>query len=230
MPASSASWPAAWSKPAILISINKKDQIGQASCRSFASFDLHAGLAQCAEHLISFGGHKAAAGLKIDPANIDEFREAFCNVVAETFRPTDDELSLSVDAEVLLQDVNWRSVTELDRLGPFGQNNRPPVFAARHVELAAPPRKIGEGERHLSLQLKQYKTRIKGIAFGRADWAEELEAVTGTISICFVPKINSYRGHETVDLHLVDWMADDGQVRAGSRDADQSVAVQGNSR
>lgn len=202
-------------KPTILIAINTKEGVGQGSGRSFANFDLHSAMGASAEHLLTFGGHKAAAGLRISPENIDAFRQAFCNVAAETFRPSSDDLSISVDAEVMLQDVTWKAVTELDRLGPYGQSHPAPKFVARNVELAAPPRKVGEGERHLSLKLKQYRTHMKAIAFGKADWAEEMEAVNGPISICFVPKINTFRGHESVDLHLVDWTAEEA-VGAGA--------------
>ncbi len=144
-------------------------------------------------------------------------------MVGENFRPTDDDLSVNVDAEVMLQDVTWRAVTELDRLGPYGQSHPAPKFVARNVELAAPPRKVGEGERHLQLRLKQYRTHMKAIAFGKADWAEEMEAADGPMSICFVPKINSFQGRETVDLHIVDWTAEEA-VTAGAEAAAEALA------
>ena len=46
------------------------------SGRSISSYDLHAGLAASAAHLERFGG-RAAAGLSIDPQQIDAFADAF---------------------------------------------------------------------------------------------------------------------------------------------------------
>jgi single-stranded-DNA-specific exonuclease len=77
--------------------------------------------------------------------------------------------------------------------------------------LAEPPRKIGEGERHLSLIVKQGGRRIRGVSFGHGDWADEIsKAVAGgnKISICFAPNINRYQGRENVEMHLIDWKPD----------------------
>src|SRR5436305_692935 len=62
------------------------------SGRSTGSFDLHAGLAACSDHLVRFGGHRAAAGLSIDPARAEAFAAAFAahtdaNLPEEQLRP-----------------------------------------------------------------------------------------------------------------------------------------------
>ena len=46
---------------------------------------------------------------------------------------------------------------------------------------------------------------MRAVAFGRGDWADEIAAVNGPISISFAPGINRYRGNETVELQLIDW-------------------------
>jgi len=48
----------------------------------------------CGQHLISFGGHEMAAGLKISAPNIDAFREAFC-AVAKSKREVPNSNSLN---------------------------------------------------------------------------------------------------------------------------------------
>src|SRR5262249_56134600 len=53
------------------------DGLWKGSGRSIASFDLHAALAACAEHLERFGGHRAAAGLSIASDRVDAFADAF---------------------------------------------------------------------------------------------------------------------------------------------------------
>lgn len=194
-----------FSKPTIMLSLNAAEGIGQGSCRSFASFDLHAGLTACSHHLLKFGGHQYAAGLKIETNRIDAFREEFAAYVAENHEVTAGDLEIQVDAEVRLGDLTYQAVQDLDRLGPFGSCNRRPVLAATNVELAAPPQKMGEGERHLSLKIKQYNRTLRAIAFGRGEWADEMAAVDGPLNITFAPTLNNFRGYETVELQLIDW-------------------------
>lgn len=198
-------------KPAVLISINQSEGIGQGSGRTFANFDLHAGLSACESHLIKFGGHRAAAGLKIQATQIDVFREAFCLHVGANHNVQEHHLELQIDAEVRLSDLTLNAVKELDRLGPFGRDNPRPVLATQGVQLAEPPRRMGEGERHLSLTLRQGIRKIRAICFGKGDWADEISAAVATgatISICFAPNINRFRGQENVEMQLIDWKAD----------------------
>src|SRR5262245_2708060 len=53
-----------YGRPVVLIAGAK------GSGRAPGSFDLHGALSVCSEHLLRFGGHRAAAGLTIDPARI----------------------------------------------------------------------------------------------------------------------------------------------------------------
>ena len=209
-------------RPAIMISLSRPDEVGQASCRTFAGFDLHAGLTECREHLVSYGGHKYAAGLKIDADRIDEFRTAFCDHVGATHEVTKRDREVAVDAEVRLADLTWKAVKQIDELGPFGAQNPRPKFAASKVEVLGEPRKVGEGERHLQLRLRHYGTTLKAIAFGQAEWAEQLLEAGENISICFQPTINRYRGNESVEMLLVDWQP--GATVNGSLDAEVAAA------
>lgn len=198
----------AYERPAIMIAMNDAERIGQGSARSFNGIDLHSSLTHCASHLLSYGGHKAAAGLKILADRIDAFREEFVHQIAQVKPEADAEAELKIDAEVILNDLTFTAVRELDGLGPFGSEHRKPIFAATRCELVEPPKKIGGGERHLSLKLRQFNKVMKAIAFGKADWADQIAAANGPISVCFSPGVNSYNGYETVDLHLIDWQAE----------------------
>lgn len=202
-------------RPTIMIAMDGLNGLAQGSGRSYAGFNLHAGLTACRELLEGFGGHHAAAGLKIRPSDIDAFRAAFVQHVGETHTPSETASQLHVDAEVQLSDLTVRSVTELERLGPFGASNKRPVFVATNVELASPPKRMGEGERHLSLFVRQYGQKMRGVAFGKGDWADEIARHNGPISICFQPTINRFQGRENVEFHLIDWQPDLVEAEAG---------------
>jgi single-stranded-DNA-specific exonuclease len=137
---------------------------------------------------------------------VDAFREKLASVALDYFIEGVEEPPLEVDAEVSLADLTPRAVRELDRLGPYGAEHRRPVFAASRLELVEEPKKFGGGDRHLSLRVKQNNKVLRAVAFGRAEWAEEIIAAgDGPLSLCFQPQMNEFRGFETVELHLVDW-------------------------
>lgn len=194
----------AFEKPTVMISL-RDDGTGQGSARSFAGFDMYAGLEACRDCLLGFGGHKAAAGLQIEAQQVDACRTSLANWARNNFAPTADDTALRVDAEVHLSEITRRAVMELQHLGPFGEANPKPRFASRRVNLAEPPRTMGEGDRHLALKVRQHRTHLRAVAFGRGEWAEELAAIHDPISISFAPQINSFRGYEKVELMLHDW-------------------------
>lgn len=194
-----------YEKPTIIVALNAESNMGQGSGRSFANFDLHSGLAACQEHLIAFGGHRAAAGLRIESGKIEAFREAFSSYVAQAqaSAPVDDQLG--IDAEVTLHDLTHRAVKELEWLGPFGPQHRRPTFVATNVELVEPPNTIGGGGRHLALKVRQGNKVLRCVSFGKGYWAEEIANAQGQLSIAFSAGLNKYRGYETVELSLMDW-------------------------
>src|SRR5262249_14730967 len=73
-----------YGRPVVLIAGAK------GSGRAPGSFALHGALAACAGELERFGGHRAAAGLTIEPARIEAFAEAFAAHADAVL--TDDDL------------------------------------------------------------------------------------------------------------------------------------------
>jgi len=197
-------------RPTILLALHPEDKTAGGSGRSFAGYDLYSALAACSDHLLTFGGHAAAAGVRLPIENIDAFRESLCHHAAEVHEPTEQDLDLPIDAEIRLDDLTHRAVTELDRLGPFGCANERPRFASTGVQLVEAPRRMGGGDRHLMLRLRQTERSgggkvFRAVAFGRGDWADEIAAVNGPLSISYSAAINEFRGYQNVELQLIDW-------------------------
>ncbi len=189
-------------RPTILISLG--DEIGQGSGRAIPGFNLHEALHACGESLESFGGHAAAAGLKIRPENLPRFREAFVAYAAS--RIVDDDLveCLRIDAEVPLGDITPRLVHSIENLAPFGAGNRRPLLMAAAVTLSEPPRAMGGGERHLSFRIRQDGPVVRAVGFGMAERAAELKPGQ-RYDVAFSPHINTYQGFTRVDLHIKDF-------------------------
>lgn len=189
-------------RPVVLISLG--DTVGQGSGRSIPGFNLHDALHTCRDVLESYGGHAAAAGLRIRPDNLPRFRAAFVEHASSILQSQDLVEHLRIDAEVPLAEVTPRLVKTIENMAPFGAGNRRPLLMAAEVELPQPSRRIGGGERHLAFQIRQHRTTARAVAFGMAERSEEL--VPGSrYDVAFSPQLNTYQGFTRVDLHVKDF-------------------------
>ena len=196
-------------RPVVMISRDEhqgRPAIG--SVRSVPGFDVHEPLVACREHLLSCGGHAAAAGLRIEDGRIDAFRAAFVRAVAERMPAALRLPQITLDGESTLAGLTLDTVQQLERLAPFGQGNRRPILCASGVRLAEPPRVIGSGARHISMTLVQHGAKVRGVAFGGADWLPHLPQPGEPFHVAFKPKINEFRGRRTAEMEVIDWRPD----------------------
>ncbi|HEX7449166.1 MAG TPA: single-stranded-DNA-specific exonuclease RecJ [Pirellulales bacterium] len=203
-------------RPVILVALDElgvKPGIG--SARSVPGFNLHEALAACTHHLLSHGGHAAAAGLKIDDDRLDDFRAEFCQCVAEAIALEQRAAELMIDAEASFGELTMAVLNQMERLAPFGQHNPRPLLCTSGVTLVEPPRRIGGGERHLALKLAQQGLVLRAVAFGGGEWADDLAAANGPLSIAFHPIINEFRGRRSVELQVIDWRVAEAVAAAG---------------
>jgi single-stranded-DNA-specific exonuclease len=181
--------------------------IGQGSGRSIPGFSLHHALAACDDLLLSHGGHKAAAGFKVRPEAIPALRERICAQAAERFPAGPPPPKLVIDAEVPLHALTTGLIRDLDRLEPYGSANGRPLFLAGGLDILGTPRRIGNGERHMSFRVRQQETTMRVIAFGMGERLEELMSAGGKCCLVFTPRINEWQGFRSVELELVDFQA-----------------------
>jgi single-stranded-DNA-specific exonuclease len=179
--------------------------IGHGSGRSVPGFPLHEALRACGEHLLSHGGHRAAAGFRIVADRIDAFREGFCAFATSHFPDGPPAPRLVLDAEVPLSVLTHGLLKDLDRLEPYGAANSRPLFLAGGLEIVGTPRRIGTGERHMSFRVRQHDSAMRAIAFGMGDRFEELMSQGGRCCLAFTPRINEWQGYRSVELEVADF-------------------------
>jgi single-stranded-DNA-specific exonuclease len=121
-------------RPVVLIAGTDREWKG--SGRSLPAFDLHAALDACSVHLARFGGHRAAAGLSIDPAQVEAFAEAFATHSDAALAESDLHPSTTVDAVVSGDELTLELCAELGRLAPFGLGNPGVTLLLPSSELA----------------------------------------------------------------------------------------------
>jgi single-stranded-DNA-specific exonuclease len=155
-------------RPVVVISLDEEGG-GRGSGRSIPGFDLHGALEACAEHLETFGGHKAAAGLSIKAENLDAFRAAFAAHANEVLSEEDLKRTERIDAMVGGVGLGLDLAEELGQLAPFGMGNpgvRLMVPSARVTDV----RTMGEEGKHSRFSLHSGSHRALGVAFGRTSF------------------------------------------------------------
>ncbi len=148
-------------RPTILLSVSGDTARG--SGRSIPAFDLVAGLRACDSLLLQYGGHRQAAGLTLDRADIPAFREAFLAQVEEHLTEEDLLKSFAPDAVVRGKELTLEVAEALERLAPFGQGN-PPVRLLALAGTLSDPALTRTGE-HLRCTLEVDGVGAKGIGF-----------------------------------------------------------------
>jgi single-stranded-DNA-specific exonuclease len=192
-------------RPVVLVAqddLGIKHGIG--SVRGVPGFKIHEALNACTHLLVSHGGHAAAGGLKIEDVHVDAFRAEFHEFAFQQICEAQRVAELWIDGETILATLSLGSVEQIERLAPFGHGNQRPLLCASGVRLSEPPKRIGNG-RHLSLRLEQHGVRMRGVAFGGGDWADELAAHEQPLCFAFRPVINTFNGRRAVELHITDW-------------------------
>jgi single-stranded-DNA-specific exonuclease len=186
-----------YSRPVVLIAGTDGD-LWKGSGRSIPAFDLHAGLAACAQHLERFGGHRAAAGLSIRPESVDELAEAFA-VYADAHLD-DDSLRpvTAVDAIVPGSALTLGLCAELGRLAPFGLGNPGVNLLVAGCELTDLAT-VGEGK-HLRFRVRD-RGRPSGsaIAFGLGPKLDRFRRV-GAYDVAFRLQENTWNGTTSPQL------------------------------
>ncbi|MFZ5444672.1 MAG: single-stranded-DNA-specific exonuclease RecJ [Myxococcota bacterium] len=185
-------------RPTILIGVH--EGVGKGSARSIEGFHLYEAIKSVSGSLLRFGGHKAAAGLSIDPARLLEFTQAFETVAAERLDDAALVPRCRIDALVSPRDLDERAVVALQRLAPFGMGNPEPVLAF-HRQLASPrvlDNKTPGEPGHLKLTLEQ-APMFDVIGFRQA---EKVGLTEGPIDVAFKLGIDEYRGIKRIALKM----------------------------
>ncbi len=149
-------------RPVVLIALD--GDTGRASGRSVDAFDLLAGLTACDEHLMSYGGHRAAAGLEIERERVADFAGALSAHAERVLDPRDLVTVERVDALVGGDELGMELAEELAAMAPFGRGN-PPVSLMVADASFTDVRPMGEGK-HARFTVESRGARARAVAFG----------------------------------------------------------------
>lgn len=155
-----------YQRPVIVITLKGEEARG--SGRSIPGFNLYEALASCRDLLTRFGGHALAAGLSLEPANLEVLRRRL-NSWAVEHQPSQLPPALELDCPVRMSRVNLEEVRALYYLAPYGNGNPPPAFLVENATLEG-VWPVSEGK-HCRLRLSQDGVSFYGVWFGMSPQA-----------------------------------------------------------
>lgn len=188
--------------PCIIVCDDKDTLKG--SGRSIPGFDLYAGLSEIPDHLIAFGGHKQAAGVRILPGQLDAFRHDFEEMTKRRLGQQPEQL-LAIDGVLSLSEAaNPEHLKELALMEPFGTGNPEPVFASNPVEIVGRTTFRGRPD-SISLVLRD---TVDGHTLRAKGWglAQEIgqDMLHHTVRIAFTLRESHY-GMNGPEITIQDW-------------------------
>jgi single-stranded-DNA-specific exonuclease len=173
---------------------------GKGSARSIPGLNLYEVLAHCSDHLERFGGHAAAAGLKLRSGRLEEFRRELEACVRARLREEDLRPILRLDAEATLRDLSVDAVEELSSLEPFGVANPNPTLLIRRAGILE-ARTVGRGGDHLKLRIEHGGRRADALAWRKAEGLAGFRPGM-TVDLACTPQLAAWNGHTKVQLVL----------------------------
>lgn len=189
-----------YQKPVFCLALD--GNIWKGSGRSIPGVNLKSLLDECAEVLLRYGGHVAAAGVTLSQDSLPAFKalaqRAVDRVRDESATPV---RYVDVDLEIGLHELTFDLMESLDRAGPFGHENPAPRFLLAGVK--GVPR-ILKGD-HLKVQhFEGGAPYLEAIGWGMGKCEGLCQAY---IDLVCTARVESWRGRRRLTLTIVDLRA-----------------------
>ncbi|POW59340.1 single-stranded-DNA-specific exonuclease RecJ [Candidatus Pantoea alvi] len=147
--------------------------------------------------MLKFGGHAMAAGLSLEEAQFEAFRQRFADLLGEWLSEESLQSVIWSDGALQPGEFSLQTAELLREAGPWGQAFPEPAFDGKFKLLQQ--RLVGE--RHLKMMLEPLGggPLIDGIAFN-VDTTLWPDNSVRQVELAFKLDINEYRGNRSVQL------------------------------
>ncbi len=195
-------------RPTIILTESNNKATG--SARSVVDFDIYEAIAECADLLDQFGGHKYAAGLTLSVKNVPAFQAKFEQVVKSRIEEIHLKPVIEIDDILLLDQINYKFYNILKQMAPFGPGNTEPVFRINNVYADEVTVLKDKHLRFKIIQDGQVTTPVC-LGFGMADRAKDPDLTTvnmlrGKMRFDIVAEMreNFFRDKSSLQLYVKD--------------------------
>jgi single-stranded-DNA-specific exonuclease len=187
-----------YAKPCILISFDGDE--GRSSCRSLPGFNIFKALKFCEHLLVKYGGHELAAGFSISRNNLDEFTKNIQSYVLTL--PPIPPIKLSLDCELLSEELTLNTASEISQLEPYGSGNPTPLFLITAVQVTSLTQ-LSNGK-HLRLNLLKDGNKLVALLFNIHKYDLELET-NELYDLAVNIDVNIYNGNKSLSVYIKDY-------------------------
>lgn len=192
-----------FNKPAAIF--QKEPGVYKGSLRSIPKINIIETIEQCKHCVLKFGGHSQAAGVSVAAEKMDEFCACMETIIEKELEGIDCSPEIMIDAELSGGEIGFEMVEAIEKMKPFGEGNRPPVFLATAMTVRE-MKTVGNGNKHTKLFLKPDDNTPKlfeAIAFNST---EKLEAVKigDRVDMVFALERDDWNGNSKLQLVVED--------------------------
>lgn len=186
-------------KPTIVLT--QSGEVIAGSARSVQGFNLYEALHACRAYLLGYGGHFAAAGMTLALDQLEAFKEAFEQSVAE--RITEEQLTpeITINSVLPLDHINMNFYQIISQMEPFGPDNMKPIFIAHKIQDTGYSKIVKD--QHISCSFKQGKNTLRGIGYNMPQHMNVIQSGK-PFDIVFQLQLNDWQGTQSVQLQIID--------------------------
>ncbi len=189
-----------YNRPSIVLS-GKNGKL-EGSARSISSFHLLEALEESEKHLIQFGGHSQAAGLKLKKEELKDFYNDIAQIADQKLTKKDLKPELKIDCKLSSDKLTGRFARKLAKLAPHGISNPRPVFMTDNFKLVAASY-VGRGGNHAKLTVKKEDSLFDCIGFNLSDRVKSFN-LNERIDLAYGLEENTFNGKTNLQLVLKD--------------------------
>jgi len=171
------------------------------SARSIEGFDLAEAMRDCDDLLNDHGGHAMAAGVSVKPGKLDAFRERINEIAKKSISSEMFQAPLKLDAETNLSEMTLVRIQEMQQIEPTGQGNPEIQLLIPNLTMSGPIYRIGKEKQHVKFWANDEGESCEVIAWNLKSEDEP----KGKFDLAVAPQVNSFNGHLSVQLKLIDW-------------------------
>lgn len=188
----------AFHKPTIVLTEN--EGILSGSARSVPGLNIYNALEDSSQHLLQFGGHHAAAGIKINIDKLQNFKNEFEHCVNKNWPKYKRIPEVLIDSIIDPEDLNDNLCSLLDKLAPYGIGNSSPVWGLNRVQMTKTS--FLSSNKHLKTYLINPDSGkgILAIGFG---WGS-FRSKNNLVDVALELEWNYFRGERTRQARIID--------------------------
>lgn len=174
-----------------------------ASARSIEGFNMIEALSEFKDILMTFGGHKEAAGLSIEKKHLQKFKDDIEEYAKNQLKDKDLRQTLNIDCELKPDHINENLIDQIWKLKPFGVRNSRPLFVIKDVKPHFVD-SVGRNKNHIKFTAEISKSRFPVIGFRLGEHAEKIKKQQTFDIACHVD-YNFWNGQKVLQLELIDF-------------------------